>query len=146
MIDPGQLGAMIRERRKKHGWSLRRAAEETDVSFNTLARVEAGNQPDLETYFRLLRWMGIEPQAAAPDISTVEAIAGHLSRDPSLSEENAQRIGTVLNELYRALASPPQASAVHLRTATTFNPAAARLLGELLEKMHDALESGGAAA
>lgn len=146
MIDPARLGPLIRDRRRKHGWSLRRAAEETGVSFNTLARVEAGHQPDLENYFRLLRWLGINPETAQADVSTVEAIAGHLSRDPALSEENAQRIGTVVTELYRALAQPQQSSAVHLRTAATFNPAAARLLGEMLEDMHQALESGGAAA
>lgn len=147
MIDPARLGPMLRERRLRHGWSLRRAAEEIGVSFNTVARVEGGNLPDLETYRKLSDWLGVAGEQAVDSeatASTMEAIAGHLRQDPALTEADAQRIGRVVSELYEALARPTRTSAVHLRTASTFRPATARLLGEILGDMRQALESLGA--
>lgn len=47
--------------------------------------------------------------------------------------------------MYEALAKPLQAKAVHLRSAATFKPTAARMLGELLDDMRAALDADGAA-
>jgi transcriptional regulator with XRE-family HTH domain len=140
MIDPAQLGALLRERRGRLGWSLRRAANEIGVSFNTIARVERGHIPDLDTYRKLGEWLGVAGTETEAVGSTVEVINSHLRHDAALSEEDAQRIGRVIRELYEALARPTATSAVHLRTATTFKPSAAHLLGELLTDMRASLE------
>lgn len=145
MIDPAQLGPLLQKRRTKLGWSLRRVADEVGVSFNTIARVESGHLPDLENYRKLSEWLGVGEIPTEGVASVVEVMSNHLRRDPALSQEDAQRIGRVIRELYEALARPTDTSAVHLRTASTFRPAAARLLGELLADMREKLESEVAA-
>ena len=146
MIDPGRLGPLLRERRKRHKWSLRRAASEAGVAFNTIARVEAGHLPDVENYRKLASWLGVgEAATAATDASTMDAITTHLRLDPALDEQDADRIGRMVREMYEALAKPARATAVHLRAATTFKPNAAKMLAELLDDMRTSLESGDAA-
>jgi transcriptional regulator with XRE-family HTH domain len=146
MIDPGRLGPMLRARRKRHGWSLRRAASEAGVAFNTIARVEAGHLPDVDNYRKLAAWLGVGENTAAvvQEASTMDAITTHLLLDPALDEKDADRIGRMVREMYEALAKPARASAVHLRAATTFKPAAAKMLAELLDDMRSSLESGDA--
>lgn len=146
MIDPGRLGPLLRQRRKRHKWSLRRAASEAGVAFNTIARVEAGHLPDLENYRKLATWLGVGEQAtASAEPSTMDAITAHLRLDPALDEQDADRIGRMVREMYEALAKPARATAVHLRAATSFRPATARTLAELLDDMRTTLESGDAA-
>jgi hypothetical protein len=82
---------------------------------------------------------------AEPHTSTIDAISTHLRLDPLLTEDDADRIGRLVSDMYEALAKPARATAVHLRSATTFKPAAAKMLGELLDDMRTSLESGDAA-
>lgn len=146
MIDPARLGPMLRKRRQKEGWSLRRTASEVGVAFNTIARVEAGHLPDIDNYRKLSAWLGVsETPMTEQDTSTIEAISTHLRLDPLLTEDDAARIARLVGDMYEALAKPARATAVHLRSATTFKPAAAKMLGELLDDMRTSLESGDAA-
>jgi transcriptional regulator with XRE-family HTH domain len=149
VIDPARLGPKLKERREREGWSLRRAAVETGVSFATIARVEAGNVPDLDTYRKLAAFLGVATkdgiEAAEVPENTIEAIANHLRHDPALRPEDAARISQLVQSMYEALARPTAASAVHLRSASTFKPLAATLLGELVDDMRTALEAGDAA-
>lgn len=132
--------ADVRERRRHDGLSLRRAADEVQVSFTTLSRVEAGHVPDLTTYKKLVRWLGIaDPSNAEQQGTTVQVIAGHLQRDPALSDEDAERISRVVGELYQALALHHEPAGVHLRAASTLRPEVARMLGALINDMHEAL-------
>ena len=145
MIDPARLGPLLRERRRRQGCSLRRMADEVGVAFNTIARVEAGHLPDVDNYRKLSAWLGYGEAAAPEATSTIEAIATHLQHDPALDPEDADRIGRIVKDMYEALARPTRATAVHLRSATTFKPVAARMLGELLDDMRAGLESQDAA-
>lgn len=113
MIDPARLGPLLRERREVRGWSLRRAADEIGVAFNTIARVEGGHLPDLDNYRKIVAWLGggsDESTEARPD--TLEAITTHLSHDPSLRPGDAQRIARMVRDMYEALARPQQVGAV----------------------------------
>ena len=47
-----ELGSLVAAHRRDRGLSLRRAAEETGVAFNTLARIEKGHVPDLATFLQ----------------------------------------------------------------------------------------------
>jgi transcriptional regulator with XRE-family HTH domain len=145
MIDPARLGPMLRERRKRQGWSLRRTASEVGVAFNTIARVEAGHLPDIDNYRKLSAWLGVNDAGTVEEATTLEAIATHLLHDPALTEEDADRIGRIVKDMYEALAKPARATAVHLRSATTFKPVAAKMVGELLDDMRAKLESSDAA-
>ncbi len=130
----------MREKRRDAGLSLRRAADEAQVSFTTLSRVEGGHLPDMTTYRKLLRWLGVAEAEAGPQQgSTIQVIAAHLAHDPALAPEDAQRISRVVGELYQALALRQEPAQVHLRAATTLRPEVARMLGALITDMHRAL-------
>lgn len=75
------LGAMVKKRRgvKK----LRETATEIGISAPTLLRVESGRLPDLDTFGKICRWLGVDPgdflgrpiqqTAAAPAETTISA-------------------------------------------------------------------------
>ena len=137
------LGKLVRSERIRQGISLREAAAETDIPFNTLARVEKGHIPDLPKFKRLVEWCGadINQFFEAPEkvASTTDVIADHLHADQNLPPEAATQIAGIVRELYQALARPQQLSAAHLRAAKTFAPNASRALGSLVEDLNTAL-------
>ena len=137
------LGQLVLAERSRRGMSLRKAARDTGIPFNTLARVEKGHVPDLPKFKRLVEWCGadirqffeIQEKAAA----TTDVIAEHLRADRSLPPEAADRIAGIVVDLYQALARPQEVAAVHLRSAKTFRPEAAKSLGALLSDLNEAL-------
>lgn len=138
------LAGLVRERRSRGRLSLRAAAQEADVSFNTLARIERGHIPDTENLMRVIAWLEVPPDQiiGAREIrteATPEIVARHLRADPALSQEAAERIASFVRDLYESVARPRVPTAVHLRAARTFVPEAGRLLSELLVEMERAL-------
>ncbi len=115
------------------------------MSFNTLARVEAGHVPDIETFSRLARWVGCSPAdffgtGSTTAESTPDVIETHLRSDSALSADAAGRIAGIVREAYDLLAQPKDvAVACHFRAASTFKPEASALFAELLQQMHDVL-------
>jgi len=147
-VDIDALKLRVRQHRKELGLSLRAAAAQSDVPFNTLARVEKGDLPDLANFRRIVEWLGLPPELffQPPRIrteNTPEIIAHHLRRDPNLTDEAARHIAGLVRELYTNLARPPQEARIRLRAASTFRPEASQLLGELLEDMQHKLTTGG---
>lgn len=143
-LDIEILQTLVSDHRKQRGLSLRAAAEQCDVPFNTLARVEKGHLPDLANFRRIVVWLGLSPERffQPPRIrteNTPEVIAHHLSRDPNLTQAAADKIAGLVSELYASLVSTDRGVRVHLRAATTFTPQAARMLGDLLEVMQQKL-------
>jgi transcriptional regulator with XRE-family HTH domain len=139
------LGALVAGYRRSRKLSLRKAAEETGVAFNTLARIERGFIPDLETFRRVSTWIGMSPgdffdEAGGGRLSTPELIAAQLRADPALSDDASERITRIIHDLYGALATPREAVAVHLRAAKTLRPEAARGLGALLVDLRRAVD------
>lgn len=139
------LARLLRDRRKMLGIGLRTAAHETGVSFNTLARVERGHVPDIETFSRLAHWLGRSPaeffgQASVRPESTPDMIEAHLRGDPALSSQAAERIAGIVREFYDSFARPAEAAvACHLRAANAMDPEACAIFTELLRDMHNAL-------
>lgn len=71
------LASMLKSKRGKKG--LREtAAEIGEVSSATLSRVEQGNLPDVETFIRLCKWLGV---------STDIFISGQRSDRTEISEK-----------------------------------------------------------
>lgn len=135
---------LLAQKRKKSGLSLRRAAVEIGVAFNTLARVERGHLPDLETLLRILGWLGISLEQISGPLatsarSTPDVISSHLNADPALSPAAAEKIAALVADLYSALAAKPEATAMHLRSAKVFLPAASEQLANMLADMEAAL-------
>ena len=145
-VDIDMLQTLVRQRRARDGLSLRAAAAEAEVPFNTLARVERGHLPDLANFRRIVNWLGVPAERFfAPERtrteSTPEVIAHHLLHDPDLTPQAAAQIASLVSNLYRNLVSP-RAGRVHLRAASTFVPEAASALGAMLARMQDELAAG----
>ncbi|MDS0133209.1 MULTISPECIES: helix-turn-helix transcriptional regulator [unclassified Amycolatopsis] len=146
-IDIETLGRLVKEERERRGrLSLRAAAEQAEVPFNTLARVEKGDLPDLANFRRIVEWLGLSPERffQPPKVrtqTTPELIAQHLADDPNLTPAAADRIAGLVRDLYETLADKDDGVRVHLRAAQTFKPAASRKLAGLLTAMQKRLES-----
>lgn len=142
-LELSDLGRLVADERRRRGISIREAAKETDIPFNTFARVEKGHVPDLPKFKRLVDWCGTDVrdffELQEKATATTDLIAEHLRADRNLPPEAAERIAAIVDDLYQALAEPQEVSAAHLRAATTFRPEAARSLGSILIDMHDAL-------
>ena len=59
-VDAEELRRRVIERRQELRLSLRAAAEDSGVPFNTLSRVEKGHLPDLTNFSRLAAWVGLD--------------------------------------------------------------------------------------
>ncbi len=112
-IDIQKLAALVRKKRGKRG--LRETVQEIgDVSISTLSRVESGKIPDIGTFLRLCRWLGISPeqfvseaahvnsQEPAPTVSTPEMIVAHLRADRTLDPRTAEALSTMIRLAYEA--------------------------------------------
>ena len=137
-LELSELGRLVAEERQRRGISIREAAKETDIPFNTFARVEKGHVPDLPKFKRLVDWCGADVldffELQEKAIATTDLIAEHLRADPNLPPDAAERIAAIVDDLYQALAEPRDMSAAHLRAATTFRPEAASLSGEYADR------------
>ncbi len=140
-----QLGALLRATRRARRLTLRDLADQIDVSFNTLSRVERGHLPDLRNFQRIVDWLEVPAERflETPDdgISTPEVIARHLHSDQRLTRDAAAKIAGLVEEMYHRLAGEQPRIAVHLRSARTFTPAAGLLLADILADMQAALLS-----
>lgn len=136
---------MIARRRAELGLSLREASAASGVPVATLSRIEQGRMPDLATFRRIVEWLGVPPERfftpTERTASTPQAIAEHLMADPALPPEAADRIVSIVRDLYQSLAAPDRRLAVHLRAAKTFTPPALNLLADLLGEMQAAIDS-----
>lgn len=140
-----ELGGLLKATRKARRLTLRDLADQIDVSFNTLSRVERGQLPDLKNFQRIVDWLEVPAErfleTPSEVVSTPEIIARHLRSDQRLTHEAAGQIAGLVEEMYRNLASERPRVAVHLRSARTFTPAAGVLLADILSDMQSALRS-----
>jgi|SRR5215207_2397489 transcriptional regulator with XRE-family HTH domain len=138
-----QLGVLLRQRRRERRRSLRDLADEIGVSLNTLSRVERGHVPDLVNFQRIVDWLDVPADAflepASSEASIPEVIARHLRADPRLTDEDAERIAELVEDMYADLVADHSSLAIHLRSAKTFTPAAGALLSEILTEMRSKL-------
>ncbi|MGN6204681.1 helix-turn-helix domain-containing protein [Humibacter sp.] len=145
-FDTAGLAQLLRERRSR--LSLRQAAAEAGVSFSTFSRVEGGSQPDLVSFTKLCAWLGLPPSqfftpVAQRETDPIDSVITHLYEDRRLTQENASKIGSVLRDLYNALAAPAPESifvACHLRAAPLLRPGVSERLSSALSDMENELE------
>ncbi len=142
-----QLGDTLKAERRKRRLSLREVSYETGISVNTLSRVERGYLPDLKNYQRLVEWLGVpadtflETSRPESPAGTLDLVARHFRSDPSLTAEAAEKLTSLVHDMYNKLASERPRLAVHMRSAKTFTPAAGALLADILNDMQAALET-----
>lgn len=99
------LGALVRKKRGEQ--KLREAAQQIGIGPATLMRVENGRIPDIETFGKLCRWMGIDP-------------GGFLGFD---SDESQRAQST---------SDAPISLSAHLRTDRTPVPATVNALAKMI--------------
>ena len=142
-LDLDALCSLVSAERKRRGLSLREAASDIGIPFNTLSRVEKGHIPDLPKFKRLVEWCGADVgqffEPREKPVSTTDIIATHLRADRNLPDEAAEHIADIVKDLYKELVRPQEVLAVHLRAAKTFRPDVAHALGSLLSDMQRAL-------
>lgn len=148
MADPiHDLGPLLAQRRRSLGMSLREASQSSGVPVATLSRIEQGRMPDLGTFRRVVEWIGEKPERFfAPTErveNTADTIAEHLRADPALTDAAADKIASIVRDLYESLASSGPRIALHLRAAKTFSPPALRLLTDILGDIQNALDLEG---
>lgn len=142
--DVSELGGLLKERRKKSGLSLRDLANKIDVSLNTLSRVERGHVPDLTNFRRIIDWLDVPADAflrSDGEVRVTQVIARHLRSDPNLSAEAADKISSLVEDMYLKLAPQGPRLAIHLRSHKTFTPVAGELLSEILGEMQSRLSA-----
>lgn len=150
-LDISEIGRLIRQKRAAENLSIRQAAADALVSFSTISRVEGGAQPDLSTFTSLCAWLGVNPSRFFTPIANknqtpLDEAIEHLVTDPALSPDAAERIASVVRDLYKALATGPtdtaktKTLALHLRAASIMRPGVPERLASLLTDMHEALE------
>jgi transcriptional regulator with XRE-family HTH domain len=112
-FDSHRLAAMVIA--KRGGRGLRGTATEIgSVSASTLSRVEQGKVPDLDTFLRLCRWLGVSPDEFTEDPPTtaaedsgqrVDIIAAHLRADRTLDRATARALERMVRLAYHAAAA-----------------------------------------
>lgn len=107
--DIQRLAAMLRARRGPRG--LRSVAQEIgEVSASTLSRIEQGGVPDLATYLRICRWLGISSKslpglasksAVAAEANTPELIEAHFRAEKVLPPETIVALSNMIRQAYK---------------------------------------------
>ncbi len=100
------IGLKIVEKRGDRG--VREVAKEIGTSPATLSRVERGHLPDLDTFSKVCRWLGIDPgevlgfkteSAARPVVS----IQTHFRKDNAVNPKTAQALADLIVNAHQAL-------------------------------------------
>ncbi len=143
-VDVAELAALLRERRKKAGLSLRELSAEIGVPFATLSRVESGRLPDLTTFRNIVGWLGIPPERFFPtprvrNETTPDAIAVILRSDSALTEQAREQLTATFQQMYTVLTVNNQSVRMQLRSHGIFSPEASDLLANLLRQMQEKL-------
>jgi transcriptional regulator with XRE-family HTH domain len=107
--DIQRLAAMLKTRRGTRG--LRLIAQEIGgVSASTLSRIEQGGVPDLETYLRICKWLGLpsepppglESRSAVAEITnTPELIEAHFRAEKVLPPETIDALSNMIRQAYK---------------------------------------------
>ena len=105
------LGAMVREKRGERG--LRDVAAEVETSPATLSRIESGKMPDLHTFGKICRWLGVDP-ASLLDVPThaqgfepPRLASAHLKADREVDPNTAKALANAIIRAQSILADPP---------------------------------------
>ena len=97
------LGRLAMEKRGDTG--VRAAAKEIGISPATLSRVERGYLPDLETFGKICKWLGVDPGqvlGVTPIPLSTPRVAVHFKKQATLNPSTAQALAQMVLAAHRA--------------------------------------------
>jgi transcriptional regulator with XRE-family HTH domain len=100
------LGRRLVEKRGEKG--VRETAKEIGISSATLSRVERGHLPDLETFKKICKWLGVDPgevfgfSPSPASSQRTPTVAVHFKKDRSLEPATAQALAQMILAAQRA--------------------------------------------
>jgi transcriptional regulator with XRE-family HTH domain len=105
-VNLDKLVAMMKVKKGERG--LRSIAREIgNISPSTLSRIERGDLPDLDTFVRLCRWLGVSTEEflgiKEQTQSTPEIIEAHLRADRTLDPKTATALARIVYAAYDLL-------------------------------------------
>jgi transcriptional regulator with XRE-family HTH domain len=102
------LSRTIKSKRGKKG--LRDTAQEIEISSATLSRVELGNLPDVETFIKICKWLGVstetfvtDTKTKKSDISEKDKIVYQLRSSQELDSETINAMVTMIDIAFTKL-------------------------------------------
>ena len=109
-ISLAQLGTLLKERRATRG--VREVARDIDISPATLSRVENGKTPDLDTFEKICRWLGLDPGEVlgfGESTAKVEPVVAtaHLRAKREISPELARALGEMVQRTQSMFGDEP---------------------------------------
>ena len=98
------LGLRVAEKREDRG--VREVAKEIGISPATLSRVERGNLPDLETFGKICRWLGVDPGEVLgfTDMPKRPVASVHFKKEAAVDLKTAQALSDLILQAHRSLA------------------------------------------
>lgn len=85
---------------KRGGRGLREVAKEMGISPATLSRIETGRQPDLETFSKVCRWLGIDGGEILGCSNTKsnenKAFSAHFRAEKTMKPDTATHLGALI--------------------------------------------------
>jgi transcriptional regulator with XRE-family HTH domain len=93
-----ELGRLMLQKRGSRG--IRAAAAEAEISPATMTRVENGNVPDLATFAKICRWLGVDPATFlgvdAPAHAAPRPAVVHFRKKKTVSVDTAQSLAELI--------------------------------------------------
>ena len=115
-FDQSRFYEAVEQSRRETGLSWRQIALRLSLSPSTFTRLAQGRRPDVDTFVKLLAWMGRpasdfvhDAEADTPggrDESakdTMREIGNSLRQDPALTPDNAEALEDIVRVAYRRL-------------------------------------------
>lgn len=113
-FDQERFYRALERHRSDIGLSWRAVARELDISASTLSRLARGRRPDLDSFLKLVTWLGepaesfLSTAAPGPDrgrADTIGEISESLRRDEALAPDDAEALEQLVTVAYRRFAA-----------------------------------------
>lgn len=106
MLNTEKFSSMLKNKRGDRG--LRVIAQEIGgVSASTLSRIEQGNLPDVETFIRICKWLGVSTEeftvktdSEVQESSKKELLLTQLRADRTLPQETVLALAQMISLAY----------------------------------------------
>jgi transcriptional regulator with XRE-family HTH domain len=107
-ITLSNLGAVVKQKRGTRG--IREVSKEIEISTATLSRIENGKLPDIETFTKACKWLGVDggkilgcSQEETAPASVVPSF--HLKTEKNPSKEAATALAEMILAAHKMFAS-----------------------------------------